>query len=182
MVLYSERNPLPTWVSAARCAGKVRPFPDLGVSCADVILKWQDVAYSFSCWRARPRHLCCQSFIKGVRNSALPLIIRLISASRMSDNTLSTLMGNVPSRSVDSPKVNERGLCVSQMPSSYSYRCILLLQDLDAAFTRDIRRDSTSTGAPTVPTKAAAEADDSSTLSLSGLMDSLDGVAAADGR
>ncbi|KAN0124883.1 P-loop containing nucleoside triphosphate hydrolase [Russula decolorans] len=89
----------------------------------------------------------------------LDIYVVSLSLRGMSDNTLSTLMGNVPSR-----------------------QCILLLQDLDAAFTRDIRRDSTSTGAPTVPTKAAAEADDSSTLSLSGLMDSLDGVAAADGR
>ena len=100
----------------------------------------------------------------------------------MSDNTLSTLMGNVPSRSVDSPKVNERRLCVSQTPSSYPYRCILLLEDLDAAFTRGISRDSTSTGAPTAPTKVAAETNDGSTLSLSGLLNSLDGVAAAEGR
>jgi chaperone BCS1 len=100
----------------------------------------------------------------------------------MSDDTLSTLMGNVPSRSVDSPKVNERKLCVSQTPSSYSYRCILVLEDLDAAFARDISRDSTSTGAPTVPTSAAAEANDGSTLSLSGLLNNLEGVAAAEGR
>jgi mitochondrial chaperone BCS1 len=63
-----------------------------------------------------------------------------------------------------------------------SHRCILLLEDLDAAFTRGINRDSTSTGAPTVPTKATAEANDGSTLSLSGLLNSLDGVAAAEGR
>jgi chaperone BCS1 len=75
-----------------------------------------------------------------------------------------------------------KGLCVSQTPSSSSYRCILLLEDLDAAFTRGISRDSTSTGAPTAPTKAAAEANDGSTLSLSGLLNSLDGVAAAEGR
>ncbi len=111
MDLYSERDTLPTWVSAARCTGKVCLYPRCGVSCVDVILKWQDLAHSFSCWRARPGHLCCQSFIKRVRNSALSHINRLISGSRMSDNTLSTLMGNVPSRSVDSPKVNEGG-CV----------------------------------------------------------------------
>jgi len=58
----------------------------------------------------------------------------------------------------------------------------LLLEDLDAAFTRGISRDCTSTGAPTAPTKAAAEASDGSTLSLSGLLNSLDGVAAAEGR
>jgi chaperone BCS1 len=67
-------------------------------------------------------------------------------------------------------------------PSSYSYRCILLLEDLDAAFTRGISRDSTSTGAPTAHTKAAAEVNDGSTLSLSGLLNNLDGVAAAEGR
>jgi chaperone BCS1 len=38
-------------------------------------------------------------------------------------------------------------------------RCILLLEDLDAAFTRSVTRDSTSTGTPTVPTKEAAAAE-----------------------
>lgn len=63
-------------------------------------------------------------------------------------------------------------------------RCILLLEDLDAAFTRSVSRDEKSTGAPTAATKdaAAAEATDGSTLSLSGLLNSLDGVAAAEGR
>ncbi|KAH9991153.1 P-loop containing nucleoside triphosphate hydrolase protein [Russula vinacea] len=88
----------------------------------------------------------------------LDIYVVSLSSKGMSDNTLSTLMGNVPSR------------------------CILLLEDLDAAFTRGITRDSTSTGAPTAPTKAAAEANDGSTLSLSGLLNSLDGVAAAEGR
>ena len=69
-------------------------------------------------------------------------------------------------------------------------RCILLLEDLDAAFTRGISRDESSTGAPskaTAPTKTEKDKDDSkddsaSTLSLSGLLNSLDGVAAAEGR
>ena len=69
-------------------------------------------------------------------------------------------------------------------------RCILLLEDLDAAFTRGISRDETSTGAPTSSsststTSSAKNKDDSSdgsTLSLSGLLNSLDGVAAAEGR
>ncbi|KAG6917097.1 hypothetical protein DXG01_003917 [Tephrocybe rancida] len=64
--------------------------------------------------------------------------------------------------------------------------CILLLEDLDAAFTRSVSRDSTSTGAPTAATSATAstttETTDGSTLSLSGLLNSLDGVAAAEGR
>lgn len=76
----------------------------------------------------------------------------------MSDNTLTTLMGGVPTR------------------------CILLLEDLDAAFTRGVSRDATSTGTPTAKTKEATTEDDGSTLSLSGLLNSLDGVAAAEGR
>ena len=65
-------------------------------------------------------------------------------------------------------------------------RCILLLEDLDAAFTRSVSRDSSSTGTPTVPTastsSSSTETNDGSTLSLSGLLNSLDGVAAAEGR
>ena len=55
------------------------------------------------------------------------------------------------------------------------------MEDLDTAFTRSVSRDSTSTGAPTVATTetAAAEAIDSSTF---GLLNSLDGVAAAEAR
>jgi len=56
------------------------------------------------------------------------------------------------------------------------------LEDLDAAFTRSVSRDSTSTGVPTVPTKINKDSSDGSTLSLSGLLNSLDGVAAAEGR
>ena len=70
------------------------------------------------------------------------------------------------------------------MPIESLNRCILLLEDLDAAFTRGVSRDANSTGAPTVKDEkaAAAEANDGSTLSLSGLLNSLDGVAAAEGR
>jgi len=66
-----------------------------------------------------------------------------------------------------------------------SSRCILLLEDLDAAFTRSVSRGSTSTGVPIVPlvsAKTSKENSDGSTLSLSGLLNSLDGVAAAEGR
>lgn len=69
------------------------------------------------------------------------------------------------------------------------YRCILLLEDLDAAFTRGISRDENSTGAPTRKTTSntrekddSSKEDNASTLSLSGLLNSLDGVAAAEGR
>jgi len=84
-----------------------------------------------------------------------------LSSKGMSDNTLTNLMGNVPTR------------------------CILLLEDLDAAFTRSVNRDSNSTGIPTTSTSTAKESNESSdgsTLSLSGLLNILDGVAAAEGR
>jgi chaperone BCS1 len=71
-----------------------------------------------------------------------------------------------------------------------THRCILLLEDLDAAFTRSVSRDGASTGAPlgsptSTPVAATVEpkpTDDGSTLSLSGLLNALDGVAAAEGR
>ena len=63
-----------------------------------------------------------------------------------------------------------------------TYRCVLLLEDLDAAFTRGISRDSTSTGAPMVLSEVAAGISDGFTLSLSGLLNSLDGVAAEEGQ
>ncbi|KAF7317765.1 putative mitochondrial chaperone BCS1-B [Mycena kentingensis (nom. inval.)] len=96
----------------------------------------------------------------------LDIYVISLSAKGMSDNTLTTLMGNVPSR------------------------CIVLLEDLDAAFTRSVSRDSSSTGAPTSSSTTTATANtkekdsesDGSTLSLSGLLNSLDGVAAAEGR
>lgn len=99
----------------------------------------------------------------------LDIYVVSLSSKGMSDNTLTTLMGNVPSR------------------------CILLLEDLDAAFTRSVTRDSSSTGTPTSTTTTTsssssssstppAENNDGSTLSLSGLLNSLDGVAAAEGR
>ncbi|KAF8336233.1 P-loop containing nucleoside triphosphate hydrolase protein [Amanita rubescens] len=93
----------------------------------------------------------------------LDIYVLSLSAKGMSDNTLTTLMGLVPTR------------------------CIVLLEDLDAAFTRSVSRDSNSTGAPTAPTEKESnenkdKKDDGSTLSLSGLLNSLDGVAAAEGR
>ncbi|KAJ7643288.1 P-loop containing nucleoside triphosphate hydrolase protein [Mycena polygramma] len=91
----------------------------------------------------------------------LDIYVVSLSSKGMSDNTLTTLMGHVPTR------------------------CILLLEDLDAAFTRSVSRDASSTGAPT-STKTSSTTEtaesDGSTLSLSGLLNSLDGVAAAEGR
>lgn len=91
-------------------------------------------------------------------------------------------MGRVPSRSVE-----RHAVPVLVYLLSMSVRCILLLEDLDAAFTRGISRDEKSTGVPTTTsgsttTKKDSDDDGGSTLSLSGLLNSLDGVAAAEGR
>lgn len=88
----------------------------------------------------------------------LDIYVVSLSSKGMSDNTLTTLMSHVPSR------------------------CILLLEDLDAAFTRSVSRDSCSTGVPPSGTTTNTNDSDGSTLSLSGLLNSLDGVAAAEGR
>lgn len=98
----------------------------------------------------------------------------------MSDNTLTTLMGHVPSR-YGSPSWN----VIPHIQFILVSRCILLLEDLDAAFTRSVSRDASSTGAPTASntnSTTTTETNDGSTLSLSGLLNSLDGVAAAEGR
>lgn len=109
----------------------------------------------------------------------LDIYVVSLSSSWISDATLTTLMGRVPSR------------------------CILLLEDLDAAFTRSVSRDKNSNGSPdgsncedadsngltTVPTASTSRSrrqreqiSDVNTLSLSGLLNALDGVAAAEGR
>ena len=54
----------------------------------------------------------------------------------------------------------------------------MLFEDLDIAFARGTGLDSMSTGAPTVRTKAVVEANEGATLSLSGLLSSLDWAAA----
>ena len=77
-------------------------------------------------------------------------------------------------------------------------RCIVLLEDLDAAFTRSTSRDTDSTGSPdskgSTSTSESTESHSRSrrhkndhlsevnTLSLSGLLNALDGVAASEGR
>lgn len=121
----------------------------------------------------------------------LDIYVVSLSASWMNDSTLTTLMGRVPAR------------------------CIVLLEDLDAAFTRSTSRDNDSTGAPpgTGEKKRRKKRDgcreegedsdsdsedehgnvvrrkkrddrlsDVNTLSLSGLLNALDGVAASEGR
>jgi len=73
-----------------------------------------------------------------------------LSSKGMNHNTLMTLMG-----SITSP-------------------CILLFEDLDAAFDRVIGRDSTSTCAPTAPTMAVVRGNEGSALSLNGFLSCLD--------
>lgn len=107
----------------------------------------------------------------------LDIYVVSLSSSWISDSTLTTLMGRVPAR------------------------CIVLLEDLDAAFTRSVTRDKSANGTPesssnnstdeeppTVPTSNSRRGrhkdnmTDVNTLSLSGLLNALDGVAAAEGR
>ncbi|KAF8625116.1 hypothetical protein AX15_005540 [Amanita polypyramis BW_CC] len=112
----------------------------------------------------------------------LDIYVVSLSASWISDSTLNTLMGRVPAR------------------------CILLLEDLDAAFTRSTSRDKTSrddkedkdkdpnSSSPNNPGASTSnrsgrrrgrsgdQLSDVNTLSLSGLLNALDGVAAAEGR
>ncbi|KAK0204018.1 P-loop containing nucleoside triphosphate hydrolase protein [Desarmillaria ectypa] len=109
----------------------------------------------------------------------LDIYVVSLSSSWISDSTLTTLMGRVPPR------------------------CILLLEDLDAAFTRSVSRDKNSDGNPEgnnggdndqsdipngPPTASRSrkhqrdQLSEVNTLSLSGLLNALDGVAAAEGR
>ncbi|KAI0694286.1 hypothetical protein BC835DRAFT_1415431 [Cytidiella melzeri] len=105
----------------------------------------------------------------------LDIYVVSLSSSWISDSTLTTLMGRVPAR------------------------CIVLLEDLDAAFTRSTSRDDEATGSPEAKSNSASnDHNDSShsrsrrhkndnlsdvnTLSLSGLLNALDGVAASEGR
>ncbi|CAE6424673.1 unnamed protein product [Rhizoctonia solani] len=100
---------------------------------------------------------------------ALDIYVVSLSSSWINDATLTALMGRVPAR------------------------CIVLLEDLDAAFTRSTSRDTQSTGAPTAEKKdenkdkdennnGEKKQEDVNTLSLSGLLNALDGVAASEGR
>ncbi|KAK2461070.1 hypothetical protein APHAL10511_006917 [Amanita phalloides] len=110
----------------------------------------------------------------------LDIYVVSLSASWISDATLTTLMGRVPAR------------------------CILLLEDLDAAFTRSTSREksnkedkedkdkdsnsnsnansNTSTNGSRRRNKNGDQLSDVNTLSLSGLLNAIDGVAAAEGR
>ena len=111
----------------------------------------------------------------------LDIYVVSLSASWISDATLTTLMGRVPAR------------------------CILLLEDLDAAFTRTTNREKSNkddkedkdkdsnancnsgnnannSSSTRRRNKNGDQLSDVNTLSLSGLLNALDGVAAAEGR
>ena len=111
----------------------------------------------------------------------LDIYVVSLSSLWISDSMLTTLMGRVPA-------------C-----------CIVLLEDLDAAFTRSVTCDKGSNGTPEssnnnnnneenteqpAPTTSGngrhrcqkGNLSDVNTLSLSGLLNALDGVAAAEGR
>ncbi|KAH7868111.1 P-loop containing nucleoside triphosphate hydrolase protein, partial [Lentinula edodes] len=89
-----------------------------------------------------------------------------LSAAWINDATLTTLMGRVPAR------------------------CIVLLEDLDATFTRstgrrskkDKKRRRTGTSGINGGANTTDALSEVNTLSLSGLLNALDGVAAAEGR
>jgi chaperone BCS1 len=101
---------------------------------------------------------------------ALDIYVISLSSSWMNDSTLTNLMSRIPARS------------------------ILLLEDLDAAFTHSTSRDSDSTGAPEGKKDGCKNKDedekkevkkdvnDQNTLSLSGLLNSLDSIQASEGR
>ena len=110
----------------------------------------------------------------------LDIYVVSLSSSWINDSTLTTLMGRVPSR------------------------CIVLLEDLDAAFTRSVTRakdkdkekdkkksDSKSDNEDESSSSSSSRSrrhrnkenlSDVNTLTLSGLLNALDGVAAAEGR
>ncbi|KAI0298996.1 hypothetical protein B0F90DRAFT_1810747 [Multifurca ochricompacta] len=110
----------------------------------------------------------------------LDIYVVSLSSSWINDSTLTTLMGRVPSR------------------------CIVLLEDLDAAFTRSVSRakdkekdkdkkksdpksdneDESTSGSSSRSRRNRNKENlsDVNTLTLSGLLNALDGVAAAEGR
>lgn len=110
----------------------------------------------------------------------LDIYVVSLSSSWINDSTLTTLMGRVPSR------------------------CIVLLEDLDAAFTRSVTRskdkdkekekkksesksdneEESSSGSSSRSRRHRNKENlsDVNTLTLSGLLNALDGVAASEGR
>lgn len=123
----------------------------------------------------------------------LDIYVVSLSASWINDATLTSLMGRVPARCI---------LLLEDLDAGWCFMITLsrsILSDNCPAFTRSTSRDEKSTGAPTAANKDQATntpnsnnstnsgnqnepISDTNTLSLSGLLNSLDGVAAAEGR
>ena len=175
------RHSLPSGLSSAWRSGKVRFHFNCNLYGLVIFMQRQNITHPFASWGVGSRYLCRIVVVEGVTSFiSEPHLSADVFISRMSDNTLTTLMGHVPSRWVARVKKS----CRINYSLIHFRRCILLLEDLDAAFTRSVSRDSSSTGAPTTSTSSTSNSttDDGSTLSLSGLLNSLDGVAAAEGR
>jgi chaperone BCS1 len=104
---------------------------------------------------------------------SLDIYVVSLSAKGMNDTMLMNLMGRIPQRYVLVQKLRT-------FHCSHSFsRCILLLEDLDAAFTRSTTRDAKSTGIPASSKKSSSSSssnnseNDGNSLSLSGLLNAL---------
>lgn len=107
---------------------------------------WKDLIDPCLGWRTWSGYLCSEFERQGVRHF-FPYVAQFThSLNRMSDNTLTQLMGHLPTR------------------------CIVLLEDLDASFTHSTTRDKKSTGVPSVSTSSQSAESDGSSLTLSGLL------------
>lgn len=90
----------------------------------------------------------------------LDIYVASLSASWVNDTSIVQLLGRVPSR------------------------CILLLEDLDAAFTHSVasRKDKKDKKEGPKTKRQREKMGDQNSLSLGGLLNALDGVAATEGR
>ncbi|KAJ7596071.1 P-loop containing nucleoside triphosphate hydrolase protein [Mycena floridula] len=71
---------------------------------------------------------------------------------------------------------------LDQLVNDLPERCVALMEDIDAAFTHTLNRDDPGTDDPSVKKSQTSSPGATSKLSLSGLLNALDGVAAQEGR
>ncbi|KAG5647856.1 hypothetical protein DXG03_007780 [Asterophora parasitica] len=71
---------------------------------------------------------------------------------------------------------------LSQLTSELPEKCIALMEDIDAAFTQTLNRDDTTSVEQTDSPKSHEPPKSTSRVSLSGLLNALDGVGAQEGR
>ncbi|KAJ6581642.1 P-loop containing nucleoside triphosphate hydrolase protein [Mycena capillaripes] len=114
----------------------------------------------------------------------LGLDVYIVSLSRagLDDSALSELISNLPGNQLIR-------LVDFHEPDESVEKCIALMEDIDAAFTQSLNRDAAQgpANAPAAddgkpPPPGAPPAPSTSRLSLSGLLNALDGVAAQEGR